>query len=147
MSMQFRGVCSRRSMRTGCTVHFRTIGINSAIDLVSTYAARVDQMRPWLADAQINRDKNLRLQYLAGFGLNLYEQASIYAEMIQGAAVSGGVVHGVAGDDFGHSCEVAVTERSTRWERREFEGNYGVSDSVLRSRSREHGVPAREPCQ
>ncbi|MEP6764024.1 MAG: fused MFS/spermidine synthase [Gemmatimonadaceae bacterium] len=59
------------------------IGINSAVDLVSTYAARVDQMRPWLADAQINRDKNLRLQYLAGFGLNLYEQASIYAEMIQ----------------------------------------------------------------
>ena len=59
------------------------IGINSAVDLVSTFAARAEQMRPWLADAQINRDKNLRLQYLAGFGLNLYEQASIYAQMIR----------------------------------------------------------------
>ena len=61
----------------------RTIGINSAVDLMATFAARADQMRPWLADAQINRDKNLRLQYLAGFGLNLYEQASIYSEMIK----------------------------------------------------------------
>ena len=61
----------------------RTIGINSAIDLVSTFAARGEQMRPWLADAQVNRDKNLRLQYLAGFGLNLYEQAEIYSQMIQ----------------------------------------------------------------
>lgn len=60
-----------------------SIGINSAVDLVSTFAARGEQMRPWLADAQVNRDKNLRLQYLAGFGLNLYEQASIYAQMIQ----------------------------------------------------------------
>ena len=60
-----------------------TIGINSAVDLVSTFAARGGQMRPWLADAQINRDKNLRLQYLAGFGLNLYQQAEIYSQMIQ----------------------------------------------------------------
>ncbi len=27
-------------------------------------------LAPWLAGAQINRDSNLRLQYLAGFGLN-----------------------------------------------------------------------------
>jgi spermidine synthase len=60
-----------------------SIGIFSAVDLVSTFAARGEQMRAWLADAQVNRDRNLRLQYLAGFGLNLYDQASIYAEMIQ----------------------------------------------------------------
>ncbi len=59
------------------------IGFNSAVDLMSTFAARAEQLRPWLADAQINLDKNLRLQYLAGFGLNLYEQATIYAGMIQ----------------------------------------------------------------
>jgi spermidine synthase len=70
------------------------IGFHSAIDLLSTFAARAEQLRPWLADAQINRDKNLRLQYLAGFGLNLYEQASIYAEMIQGRKYPEGLFTG-----------------------------------------------------
>jgi spermidine synthase len=59
------------------------IGFYSAVDLLSTFAARADQLRPWLADAQLNLDRNLRLQYLAGFGLNRYEQQSIYANMIQ----------------------------------------------------------------
>lgn len=36
-----------------------------------------------MADAQLNRDKNLRLQYLAGMSLNLYEQGPIYADMIR----------------------------------------------------------------
>ena len=70
------------------------IGFHSAIDLLSTFAAKADQLRPWLADAQINRDKNLRLQYLAGFGLNLYEQAAIYAEMIQSRKYPDGVFTG-----------------------------------------------------
>lgn len=59
------------------------IGIFSAVDLVSTFAARGEQLKPWLSDVQINRDKNLRLQYLAGFSLNTYDQAGIYAQMIQ----------------------------------------------------------------
>lgn len=70
------------------------IGFNSAIDLVSTFAARGEQLRPWLADAQINRDKNLRLQYLAGFGLNLYDQAAIYSQMIQGRRYPEGLFTG-----------------------------------------------------
>ena len=37
---------------------------------------------PWLKDAQINRDRNLRLQYLAGRGLNLYQADVIYADML-----------------------------------------------------------------
>jgi spermidine synthase len=59
------------------------VGFTSSVDLFSTFAARADQLRPWLADAQLNLDKNLRLQYLAGFGPNLYQQASIYSEMIR----------------------------------------------------------------
>ncbi len=57
------------------------IGVFSAVDLFSTYAGRRDDMGGWLAGAQINRDRNLRLQYLAGLGLNLYEAASIYRNM------------------------------------------------------------------
>jgi spermidine synthase len=72
------------------------IGFNSAVDLLSTFAARAEQLRPWLADAQINLDKNLRLQYLAGFGLNLYDQASIYSGMIQSRRYPEGLFTGSA---------------------------------------------------
>jgi len=58
------------------------IGIYSAVDLLSTYAGNGDSLQPWLAPAQINRDRNLRLQYLAGFGLNKYEQAMIHQQMV-----------------------------------------------------------------
>ncbi len=34
-------------------------------------------LAPWLKDAAINRDRNLRLQYLAGMGLNLYQSGPI----------------------------------------------------------------------
>jgi len=63
----------------------REIGINSAIDLLSNYAGTPTDLAPWLADVQINRDRNLRLQYLAGMGLNLYESGPIYAAMLQHA--------------------------------------------------------------
>jgi len=59
------------------------IGFNSAYDLFATFAAQGEMLKPWLADAQINRDRNLRLQYLAGLGFNLYQQATIYENMIR----------------------------------------------------------------
>jgi spermidine synthase len=61
----------------------REIGMNSAIDLFSTYAGRKPDLEPWLRDATLNRDKNLRLQYLAGLGLNLYQADVIYADMLK----------------------------------------------------------------
>jgi spermidine synthase len=64
----------------------REIGINSAVDLLGTYTAQAPQLKDWLADAQLNLDKNLRLQYLAGLGLNKYEQAEIYAAMARNRA-------------------------------------------------------------
>lgn len=70
------------------------IGFHSAVDLLGTYAARGDQLRGWLSDAQLNLDKNLRLQYLAGFGLNLYEQAAIYSDMIQNRKFPDGLFTG-----------------------------------------------------
>ncbi len=61
----------------------REIGMNSAVDLFSTYAGRKPDLEPWLRDATINRDRNLRLQYLAGMGLNLYQADAIYADMLR----------------------------------------------------------------
>jgi len=60
----------------------REIGINSAVDLFATYAGSVSDMGPWLADAQINTDRNLRLQFLAGLSLNVYRSDPIYKKMI-----------------------------------------------------------------
>jgi spermidine synthase len=50
---------------------------------MATFAAKRPEVDPWLADAQLNRDRNLRLQYLAGMGMNLYEADAIYREMAQ----------------------------------------------------------------
>ena len=59
--------------------------MTSAIDLFSTYAGKRPDLDPWLSDAMINRDRNLRLQYLAGLGLNLYQSGAIYADMLKHA--------------------------------------------------------------
>jgi spermidine synthase len=60
----------------------REIGFSTVVDLFSTYAGRAADLKPWLKDAAINRDRNLRLQYLAGLGLNLYRAGPIYADML-----------------------------------------------------------------
>ena len=60
----------------------RDIGMNSAVDLFSTFAGRASDLAPWLQGAAINRDRNLRLQFLAGMGLNLYESDAIYSGML-----------------------------------------------------------------
>ncbi|MEX2272895.1 MAG: fused MFS/spermidine synthase [Vicinamibacterales bacterium] len=62
------------------------IGMTSAVDLFATYAGNSTELAPWLQDAQINRDRNLRLQYLAGMGLNLYQADAIYQDMVRHAS-------------------------------------------------------------
>jgi spermidine synthase len=47
-------------------------GFNSPIDLFATYAGQATRLQDWMRDAQINTDRNLRLQYLAGMWLNSY---------------------------------------------------------------------------
>jgi len=57
------------------------IGFNSAQDLFATFAAQGGQLKAWCAaapQAELTRDRNLPLQYLAGLGFNLYQQAAIY---------------------------------------------------------------------
>jgi spermidine synthase len=60
----------------------REIGIFSATDLFAKFAARGSQLDQWLADAQINKDRNLRLQYLAGLGVNVHEEELIYSQIL-----------------------------------------------------------------
>jgi spermidine synthase len=58
------------------------IGIFSAVDLLATFAGEGTDLKGWLKDATINHDRNLRLQYLAGLGLNLYQADPIYKNMV-----------------------------------------------------------------
>jgi len=46
------------------------VGFYSIMEVLMTYAGRDSDLKLWLKDAELNRDVNLRLQYLAGMGLN-----------------------------------------------------------------------------
>jgi spermidine synthase len=46
------------------------VGYSTIFDVLKTYSGRGRDLGPWLAGAEINTDRNLRLQYLAGLGFN-----------------------------------------------------------------------------
>jgi spermidine synthase len=60
----------------------RDVQFRSAINLLATYAGQASDLKLWLRGAQINRDRNLRLQYMAAMGLNNSRGAAIYDEML-----------------------------------------------------------------
>jgi spermidine synthase len=60
----------------------REVGFTSAIAMLSTYAGQEPDLRPWLAGAEVNRDGNLRLQYLAGMALNYGMETAIYNDIL-----------------------------------------------------------------
>jgi spermidine synthase len=74
----------------------REIGIYSARDLMATYAGSAKDLEPWTRDALINRDRNLRLQYLAGMSLNTYKADPIYISMSSHAKYPEGLFKGSA---------------------------------------------------
>ena len=60
----------------------REIGVNSATELFATYAGQKSDLGPWLEGAEINRDADLRLSYLGGWGINSTLEDVIYRQMI-----------------------------------------------------------------
>jgi spermidine synthase len=59
------------------------VNFHSATDVLATYAGRASDLKPWLASADINDDMSMRLQYLAGIGLNFDDPGSIYADILR----------------------------------------------------------------
>jgi len=57
------------------------VGFDSPITLFSAYAGDASTLKSWLEGAAINRDRNLRLQYLAAVGLNSYRSEAIYNQL------------------------------------------------------------------
>jgi spermidine synthase len=58
------------------------VGFGGTVSLFKTYAGRASDLQPWLSRAEINRDRNLRLQYLAGMGVYVNQSHSIHEELI-----------------------------------------------------------------
>lgn len=59
------------------------VNFHSIPQLLGTYAGRGADLESWLKGSQINQDMNLRLQYLAGMGLNFDNPGYIYQEMLK----------------------------------------------------------------
>jgi len=85
LDVDVEGLQSRldRADHEQASYSLREVGFTSAIDVLATYAGRAADLGPWLAGAEINRDRNLRLQYLAGLGLNAWRGSEILDGMLK----------------------------------------------------------------
>ena len=59
----------------------RQVGFSSVSQLLATYAGRAADLRPGSTDAYVNTDLDLRLQYMAGMGLNYNNAPAIRQEI------------------------------------------------------------------
>jgi spermidine synthase len=87
-------VTQRLNANPRAAASLRDIGFDSAIDLIASYAGRGTNLREWLKGAAINTDRDLRLQYLAGLGVNVKDQARIYSELTEGRRLPDGLFVG-----------------------------------------------------
>jgi len=58
------------------------VGVYSVNDLFGTYAGQQPDLGRWTAGAELNRDRDLRLQYLGGWGINSLLEDVIYRRML-----------------------------------------------------------------
>jgi spermidine synthase len=61
----------------------REVGFRSAVDLLSTYAGQAPDLAAWLRNGQINHDRDLRLQYLAGLAMPNNAASYILYDMLR----------------------------------------------------------------
>jgi spermidine synthase len=61
----------------------REVNFNSIHELFGTYGGDAKRMKKWCEGAEINTDRNMRLQYLAGLSLNEYEEDKLLAGILQ----------------------------------------------------------------
>ncbi len=59
------------------------IDFYSGLELLTSYVGQGSDLQPWLLDAQINRDRSLRLQYLAGLAIDRNDAVPIFTAMSQ----------------------------------------------------------------
>ena len=60
----------------------RDIGVPSAASLFSVYAGQNADLGEWTKGAPLHRDRDLKLMYLAGWGINSSMANQIYLQML-----------------------------------------------------------------
>jgi len=70
----------KNTMVAGC---LRPAKLDTAADILRTYAGRASDLQPWTATGQTNHDSNLRLQYLAGHAVNNFLATEIQNQILQ----------------------------------------------------------------
>ncbi len=61
----------------------RDIGVMNLFDLFSTYTASAADLAPYVKNAEINTDGDLKLSYLAGWGINSTLDDFLYRQMLK----------------------------------------------------------------
>ena len=64
------------------TASLAEVSIHSAAELAATYAGRARDLAPYISGAPVNMDLNMRLQYLAGLGVNSVAAPRIYRDIL-----------------------------------------------------------------
>ncbi len=59
----------------------QAVQIESAVDILKTFIGQKSDMESWLETAELNLDRNLRLEYLAGESLDINIRDLIFEEM------------------------------------------------------------------
>jgi spermidine synthase len=59
------------------------LGLGSAAELLSTYAGQRTDLTSWIEGTELNRDRNLRLQYLAGLQLDTHAGTDTHQLMLE----------------------------------------------------------------
>lgn len=58
------------------------VAMGSAAEILDTFVGRGGHLTNWLESAEINRDANLRLEYLAGLSLDVQNSTDIYSTIL-----------------------------------------------------------------
>ncbi|HUA21802.1 MAG TPA: fused MFS/spermidine synthase [Bryobacteraceae bacterium] len=66
----------------GVVASLSGVRFGSAADLLATYVGRARDLAPMVAGVPVNDDLNMRLQYLAGMGLNSLTAPDVYREIL-----------------------------------------------------------------
>jgi spermidine synthase len=86
-----------RPAYAGVAASIGEVGFHSAVDFLATYAGRAEDLKPMLADVQINQDMNMRLQYIAGLGLNSMAFQKTYQDILAYRRFPEGLIVGSGG--------------------------------------------------
>ncbi len=70
------------------------VGFRPALSVLSTFVGEGQGLRPWMADGEINTDRDLRLQYLAGLVVNFNDPDGIQRSFLRFRQYPAGVFTG-----------------------------------------------------